>query len=246
LNTVDPSTYFASLIRRDPEFKEMVYTKHPYVDGYDDSQKTEVIKEMINHPRFRAEMAKARNEAGAIPSRPTASRTMRPEEQHFLTLAFRRLQESFQRNPFHIHGETAIVGEWDGRPRWMKYFPTSEAQLNIGPGDKFNLHTHPPFIEPFTSSASEADHRAAALVYWHENMGMDTFVTNGKDVMHIPPDSTELIKLVPDPEVEKQLGNFPVAFKLDPQQPPRPFSNPESPATFRPWEYPESWNNPEW
>jgi hypothetical protein len=51
--------------------------------------------------------------------------------------------------------------------------------------------------------------------------------------MHIRPDSTELVRLLPNPNPEAELGEFPVAFTLpEPQQPPRPFSNHEAPAAF--------------
>ena len=68
---------------------------------------------------------------------------------------------------------------------------------------------------------------------------MMAYVTNGKDVMHIPPDSTKLVKLLPDPKWEKRYGKFPVAFELPaPQKPSYPFSNHEAPATFKPWKEP--------
>ena len=80
---------------------------------------------------------------------------------------------------------------------------------------------------------------AAHMYRLHDNK-MGAYVTNGKDVLHIQPDSLELVKLIPDPKVERKLGKFPEAFKLPtPQRPPYPFPNHEAPAAFRNWD-PES------
>ena len=228
--------HYESLIRRDPEFREIIYSRHPDIDLQSEERKIQALENLVNHPRFRAEFAKARNEAGAIPNSATASRTMRPDEQKFLTLAFRRIEKDIQKHPFHIHGEISITGNKDGEPIWMKHFPGCAAKAWITPGDKYNLHSHPPLMEPLTSSASESDHQAAAIMYRYKNNQMGAYVMNGKDVLHIQPDSTELVKLVPDPKEEARLGKFPVAFELpDPRQPPHPFSNHESPAAFKPW-----------
>lgn len=75
---------------------------------------------------------------------------------------------------------------------------------------------------------------AAANLYLLHNNKMESYVTNGKDVLRISPTSLELTKLIPDPIWEERLGKFPVAYQVpDPQQPPYPFSNHEAPAAFR-------------
>jgi hypothetical protein len=228
---------FERKISRDPEAMEILKSRHPDYERYTSAEKVEVIGELVDHPRLRAELAQARNEVGSVPNGATGTRTMRPDEQKFLTEAFRRLHASFQDKPFRIHGETAVVGNSRGEITQFNYTPAAHASANTLKGSRYDLHTHPPFMEPFTSSASGVDHIVAAELYLaHENK-TDTYVTNGKDVLHIPPHSTELIKLIPDPEVEKELGKFPVAFRVpDPQLPPNPFSNHEAPAAFKPWD----------
>jgi hypothetical protein len=162
---------------------------------------------------------------------------MRPDEQRFLTQAFRRLKDSFQDKPFRIHGETAVVGNSLGAITQFVYSPKGSVSADNLPGNRYDLHTHPPFMEPFTSSASGADHIVAADLYLEHGNKTDTYVTNGKDVLHISPNSTELVKLIPDPEMEKELGEFPVAFTLPKaQEPPYPFANHEAPASFKQWD----------
>ena len=86
-----------------------------------------------------------------------------------------------------------------------------------------------------------------ALLIMDFNNRMTEYLTNGKDVLHIHPASLELVKLLPDPRVEKILGKFPEAFRLPtPQQPPHPFSNHEAPAAFKKdWAPPAGWRPPE-
>jgi hypothetical protein len=76
---------------------------------------------------------------------------------------------------------------------------------------------------------------------------MKEYVTNGKDVLHIPPTNMGLVRLHPDPKMEETLGKFPVAFTVPkPQEPPYPFANHEAPAAFRKdWEPPAGWAPPE-
>jgi hypothetical protein len=230
-----PNTYahYEDRIKNNPEFKEIkdiVYASRPDFDLKPEAEKKLVLKELINHPKFRAEFAKARNEEGAIPNRATAFRMMDPYEQKFLTLAFREVDADVRKNPFHIHGESSIVGDKEGNLTWMKHYPDSEAKVMIRRGDRYHLHTHPPLMEPLTSSASGADHIAASAMYRFRDNHMSAYVTNGKDVLHIQPDSTELVRLIPDPFINQIFGPFPVAFKLpDPQWPPHPFDNHEAP-----------------
>jgi hypothetical protein len=182
-------------------------------------------------------MAQARNEIGALPNGATGTRMMREDEQKFLTEAFQGLRDGFKDKPFHIHGETALVGGKDGKIVESNYSPEGNSYADIEKGDRYHLHTHPPFLEPFTSSASGADHYAAALMYTALDNKMDAYVTNGKDVLHIPPSSTELTRLIPDPAVEERLGKFPVAYELPvPQKRPYPFSNHEAPPAAKPWD----------
>jgi hypothetical protein len=238
----DDFAHLGPLAERDAEYMDIILSRHPGYGSYTPAQKDRALAVLFRHPRFLAEMARIRNEVNAIPSRATAVRTMDPGEQKFLTQAFGRLREEFAKHPFRIHGETAIVGNKQGAINQLNYSPVAQADAIIYKGDKYHLHTHPPFGEPCSSSASEQDHRMAAEAYGYENTKLGTYVTSGKDVLHIPPDSTELVKLVPDAKLEKALGKFPVAFTLpDPQQPPRPFSNHEAPAAFKEWAPPEGW-----
>jgi hypothetical protein len=76
---------------------------------------------------------------------------------------------------------------------------------------------------------------------------MKEYVTNGKDILHIPADSLGLVKLHPNPDMEKTLGEIPVAFRVPiPQQAPYPFENHEAPATAKKdWQPPAGWTPPE-
>jgi hypothetical protein len=220
---------------RKPEYMEIVRDRHPEYDKYSPTVQAQSQLHLVNHhPEFRAAYAQKRNEKLSVPSGPTATRQMTEDEQIFLTNAFRRLQEDIRNKPFHMHGETAITGNKQGEITQFNHTSALHSHAEPGAGDKFHLHTHPPLMEPLTSSASPQDHIIAAnFLKKHDLTG--TYVTNGKDVMHIQPHSTELVKLIPDPNAEKKLGTFPVAYQLpDPQRPPYPFANHEAPAGTKP------------
>ena len=235
-NRTDTYEHFAAIVEGDREFMEIIESRHPNYARYPSDRKFAAMKAVEGHPRFIAEVVKLRNEIHSIPSAATSTRMMKPDEQRFLTHAFRELKAEFQkkRRQHRIHGETALVEDKKGWITEFNYSAKSDSSVSIYRGDKYHLHTHPPLHEPLTSSASEGDHRIAAEHYRMKNNEMMTYVTNGKDVLHIPPDSTELVKLLPDPAVEKQMGKFPVAYTLpDPKIPLHPFSNHEAPAAFK-------------
>ena len=218
--------FMKNSLKKDPEYKEIA-------GGKEEEQQLDTL---LNHPRFLAEYAKVRNEKLAIPNYPTGTRTMGREEQLFLTHAFECIKEDVRKNPFHIHGETGMLGNTSCRVTQFNYSPIKECITFYTPESRYDLHTHPAFDEPFTSSASGQDHSEAASRYLKHNPKVDTYVTNGRDVMQIMPTSTELIKLVPDPKVEEEVGKFPVAFKVPaPQRPPYPYSNHEAPAAVKAW-----------
>lgn len=224
---------FNERIHGDPEFMDIIASRHPGFGSYDRQQKIRVFNELANHPRFRAEWAKLRNEINEVPNGPTSSRKMRPDEHVFRANAFQRMAEETKGKPFHIHGEMGVVGNKRGEITHFNYTAGAEVESRIQKGSRYHLHSHPPFMEPFTSSASEQDHMIAAHLYSLHGNKMDTYVTNGKEVLQIMPNSMELIKLVPDPKVEVKLGKFPEAFRVpDPQRPPYPFSNHEAPAAY--------------
>jgi hypothetical protein len=220
----------------DPEFVDVIQAYHPGIADYSPERRKESVIAMLkNNPRFLAELAESRNRELGIPNGPTATRKMNPDEQVFLTRAFRYLHEEFKAEPFRIHGETAVIGNGKGEIVRAVYEPEGSVTAKVTPGDKYHLHTHPPFGEPFASSASAQDHRLAAHVYTLNDSKMSAFVSNGKDVLHIQPDSMELVKLTPDPKMEKKLGKFPVAFEVPKPQPrPRAFAYHEAPGALKP------------
>ena len=221
-------------LKRKPEYLEIVKERHPKYDDYGYNDQGSALGILDNHPEFRAAKAKLRNEQLSVPIGPTATRMMTQGEQTFLDNAFRQLKQDIQKKPFHMHGETAITGNQKGQVTQFNHTPGNHSLAVPGKGDKYHLHTHPPFMEPFTSSASEGDHKIAARFYAKDNNQTSSYVTNGKDVLHIQPHSTELVKLIPNPKLETKLGKFPEAFRVpDPQRPPNPFSNHEAPATYR-------------
>jgi hypothetical protein len=151
-----------------------------------------------------------------------------------------------EKKPFHIHGESGAVGDKHGNIVEFRHNPQGSVNLPSEKGDKYVLHNHRPFLEPFSSSASETDHKVAAEAYLDFNNNQHEYLTNGKEVLHIHPASMELVRLHPDPKMERKLGRFPVAFTLpDPRQPPYPFANHEAPAAFeKDWEPPAGWKPP--
>jgi hypothetical protein len=219
-----------------PEYMDVIQAYHPGIANYSPEERKEsVIAMMKNNPRFLAELAESRNRELGIPNGPTATRKMNPDEQLFLTRAFRYLHEEFKAEPFHIHGETAVIGNGQGEITRAVYAPEGSVTVRVTPEDKYHLHTHPPFAEPFASSASAQDHRLAAHIYTLDDRKMSAYVSNGKDVLHIQPDSMELVKLTPDPKLEKKLGKFPVAFEVPEAQPrPRGFAYHEAPGALKP------------
>jgi hypothetical protein len=245
---LDYYSYTGSIIERNAEFTDIIKSRHPNFENYSREGKAKAAHAMLSaHPKYLAMLARIRNMVQAIPNRATSIRPMDALEQQFLTRAFRHLQTRFQSHPYRIHGETAVMGDRLGKLVGDKYAPKGAVASKFHKDIKYHLHTHPPFLEPFTSSASGADHKIAAKRYGYENNKVKAYVTNGKDVLFIPPDSMELVKLTPDPGIEKKLGKFPVAFTVpDPQRPPRPFSNHEAPAAFKEgWAPPAGWKPPE-
>jgi hypothetical protein len=230
-----------------PYYMDFLKSIHPKIEFYKRKKQLEAYNRLAYaHPRLRAELAKVRNELYAIPNYPTSSRVMKPEEQKFLAAAMQRIHEDVEEKPFHMHGELGAVGTKSGEITEFEHNPGGTVALEVGEGDKYALHSHPPFVEPFVFSASEPDHMVATGSYLESGNKAKEYITNGKDVLQIQPDSLELVKLVPDPEVEKVSGEFPEAFRLpDPRHPPRPFSNHEAPAAFRKgWLPPAGWKRP--
>jgi hypothetical protein len=229
-------------------YKDFLESIHPRIAFYSEERMSDAYNALAHsHPRLTAEIAKKRNRLYGIPNYPTSSRMMKPAEQRFLSNAMRLMQEDIAKKPFHMHGESGAVGGRNGNITQYKFEPRDAVSLGTRKGDKYAIHSHPPFGTPFDFSASEADHRVAAETYPEYGNQMNEYLTNGKDVLHIQPDSLELVQLHPDPKSEKKLGKFPVAFTLpDPQHPPRPFANHEAPAAFRgDWAPPAGWEPPE-
>jgi hypothetical protein len=171
---------------------------------------------------------------------------MKPHEQKFLSEGMRLIREDVEKRPFHMHGESGAVGDRSGKVTQFKHNPEGSVALSVREGDKYALHNHRPFGEPFTSSASIPDHRGAAETYLAFGNKMKEYLTNGKDVLHIHPASMELVLLHPDPKSEETLGKFPVAFTVPkPQDPPYPFANHEAPAASKGnWAPPAGWTPP--
>jgi hypothetical protein len=220
------------------EYVDILKERHPDIASYSPQEIKKHSYNLLNkHPKFEAETAKSLNELYSIPSRATGSRMMKPGEQRFLTAAFKRLGEEFKNNPLRIHGEMGISGTKKGRISEPEYSSTQDVIIITKTDDNYVLHTHPPYHEPLTSSASREDHIQAAEAYYRLFHKRGCYVTNGKDVMHISPTSTELTRLIPDPKLEKKLGQFPAAFTLpEPQRPSHPFANHEAPGGFGPWD----------
>jgi hypothetical protein len=84
-----------------------------------------------------------------------------------------------EKKQFHLHGESGVVGDANGDITWFGHSPGQAISIPSGIYDKYTLHTHPPFSEPFTSSASEPDHRLAASAYYEDNRKMNHYVTFG-------------------------------------------------------------------
>jgi hypothetical protein len=182
------------------------------------------------HPKYWAAKLEILNEKARLPTVATATRTMTKVEHKFLDSALRRVNEDVRDHEFHIHGESGIIGNKKGEITHFHHEPKGSVNVPLAPGDKYNLHTHPPFSEPETSAASRPDHISAALIYSLRNREILSYVTNGKDVLQIQPDSTELVKLLPNKKMEEKLGKFPVAFTIPKPAPrPYPFSNHQAP-----------------
>lgn len=239
--------WFTDTMDKNPGHLVTFLSAHPRFLQYSREKKFKACNQFFtSHPQLLAELGKSRNEKHGVPNESTASRRMKAKEQNFLTRAMLRIQDEVKQNPFRIHGEFGAVGFQNGDIAWFGHNPKGTVALNLKAGGKYNLHSHPPFAEPFTSSASETDHLVAARSYLEYDK-MNTYVTNGKDVLQIQPDSMKLVKLIPDPKFEEKLGKFPVAFRLpEPQQPPRHFSSHEAPAAFRGgWQPPAGWTPPQ-
>jgi hypothetical protein len=240
--------WMISEITWNPDHMDLIHSVHPKYASYGHEQKIKALFDLAHtHPKLLAGMAKRRNQTYGVPNHPTSSRMMEPSEQKFLTEAMRRIREDAEKKPFHIHGESGAVGDKNGKVVRFAHNPKDSVALSIGKGDQYAMHSHPPYMGPFTSSASDADHKVAAETYLEFKNKTKEYMTNGKDVMRIPSDSLQLIKLHPDPELEETLGKFPEAFRVPaPQDPPYPFSNHEAPATFKKdWQPPAGWTPPE-
>jgi hypothetical protein len=239
--------WFTDTMDKNPGYLVPLLSAHPRFLQYSREKKIKACNQFIlSHPKLLAEMGKRRNEMHGVPNHPTSSRMMKANEQNFLTRAMLRIQDEVKQNPFRIHGEFGAVGFRNGDIAWFGHNPKGAISMNTKSGGKYNLHSHPPFGEPFTSSASEADHLVAVQSYLRYDK-MNTYVTNGKDVLQIQPDSMKLVKLIPDPKFEENLGKFPEAFRPpEPQKPPRAFSSHEAPAAFRGgWQPPATWAPPQ-
>ncbi|HLP40504.1 MAG TPA: hypothetical protein VK465_03265 [Fibrobacteria bacterium] len=221
-------------VRRDRELMKIIKESSPNYSRLNPQQRRRAAYNAIGrHPKFMAMVLEVQNKKYSIPTGATATRTMTPGEQTFLTNAFQKIDEDVRNKPFHIHGESSISGNNNGEITFFHHDPRLSTDAPNGAWHKYNLHTHPPYMEPATSSASVDDHVTAANLYLFKNQKRLSYVTNGKDVLHIQPDSTELVKLIPDPDLERTLGTFPVAFKVPaPQKPHYPFSNHEAPGAL--------------
>jgi hypothetical protein len=238
--------WLLTIIKGNAEFRQLLESAHPRIHLYNSEQKRNAFFALVHsHPKLLAEMAKSRNQLYAVPNYATSSRLMKPKEQKFLTQAMQAIRKDVEKKPFHRHGESGAVGNQNGELTWFGHHPGGAINMKVRPGDKYALHNHLPLEAPLSSSASEMDHQGAAESYLEFNK-MKEYVTNGKDVLRIPPDSMELVRLLPDPKVEQDLGKFPVAFTLPhPQMPPRPFLNHEAPASFKKgWAPPPGWMPP--
>ena len=230
--------HFEEWIKRDGEYMEIILSQHPDFEKYGPEEKDKVFTALRGNPRFQADFVMFRNLVAELPSGPTSTRTMYPDEQKFLTNAFRDLKEAMQKNPFHIHGETAISGDRDGQINYSEYIPRQPAKPRYLPEERYMLYSRPTFGRASVPDASLEDHITSAKKYNElDTLKMSTYLTNGKDVLHLEPHTAELVKLIPDPKAEQRLGKFPVAFQVpEPRQPSYPFSNHEAPAAFKPWD----------
>ncbi|HLP40997.1 MAG TPA: hypothetical protein VK465_05780 [Fibrobacteria bacterium] len=234
----DKYDHFEAKINSDPEFREIKDRAEARARAVNagkteqDPKKLEqniknaVIEDLMSHPRFRVELGNARWEKQGIPNAPTSTRPMTEKEQVFLMNAHNRISEDVRKNPFHAFGEIGVLGDKTGKITEFNYQPRKAGSFKNMSENKYNLHTHPPFAEPFTSSASGQDHILAARFF--DKNDMFSYVSNGKEVVLINPNNMGLQRLVPNPEVEKKLGKFPVAFEMpEPKTPPYPFNNHE-------------------
>ncbi|HLP40996.1 MAG TPA: hypothetical protein VK465_05775 [Fibrobacteria bacterium] len=235
----DKHDYLRAKVDSDPEFREIKDRAEARVRAINagkadldpkkmkDDIKSAVFHDLMYHPRFRIEYGNARWEKQGIPNAPTLTRLMTEKEQVFLTNAHNRIAEDMRNHPYHAHGESGVVGDKAGNITEFNHEAGHSLTLKNLRGNKYNLHTHPPFNEPFTSSASGLDHFQASRLF--EKYDMLTYVSNGKDIINISPVNMGIQKLIPDPEVEKKLGKFPAAFEMpEPKTPPYPFQNHET------------------
>jgi hypothetical protein len=214
-----------------PDLMEIIKERYPNYDEADEYLRDKAMdKALKGHPKYLAEQLYHLNAINNAPTAATATRTMTEVEHKFLAGALHMVSEDVHDREFHIHGESSVIGNEKGELTHFHHEPRGGVKLILKEGDKYNLHTHPPFEEPATSAASVTDHKTAAFLYSHRN-GHLSYVTNGKDVLHIQPDSMELVKLKPNPEMVKRYGEFPVGFMVPkPAQPPYPFFHHEAPT----------------
>ena len=215
-----------------PDLMEIVKELSPKYDRLSDNLRRIDMKDALKgHPKYEDIKFEYQNKNARLTTFATATRTMTEVEHKFLAKAMQRIQEDVERKPFHMHGESAITGDKKGKITDFHHEPRGGVDITLKARDKYYLHNHRPFNEPATSIASLPDHIAAAETYFMGNRKALSYVTNGKDVLHIQPDSTELVKMLPNPEMVKKMGEFPVAFTTPKPAPrPNPFTNHEAPG----------------
>jgi hypothetical protein len=136
MNKFDDTGYTVDY-QADPEYMDVIRAYHPKFDTYSEPYKSnEAFKILMKNPRYRAGMAQCRNEVSRIPNGPTSTRKMEPEEQKFLTRAFRRIQEDIREKPFHIHGESGVLGNWDAEITWFDHNPANNIAYPFHYDDK--------------------------------------------------------------------------------------------------------------
>jgi hypothetical protein len=209
------SQWLRSGIEGRSHYRGLLESVHPKYDSYSPEQKTKAIDDLAHtHPKLLAEQANWRNRKYGVPNFPTANRLMKTDEQKFLSQAMRLIREDVEKHPFHIHGESGVVGDKHGQIREHDYNPAHNIKLTHRRGDKYVIHSHPPFLGLFSSSPSDQDHKVAALTYLEFNSRTKEYLTNGKDVLEIPSDSLQLIQLHPRSERGKGHRKIPRGIHL--------------------------------
>jgi hypothetical protein len=76
-------------------------------------------------------MARKRNKLYTIPSYPTSSRDMTPDEQIFLSKAMKRIKDDVDDKSFHMHGESGVIGNSQGEIVFFDHCPWGGIDLPI-------------------------------------------------------------------------------------------------------------------